>query len=99
MIGVSEMPQTSNGGRVGGYRLRSVDHSAGAIDSRRASCWAVSEVLNQQMSSRVAEHEGSYILSKGINLPEVVEKDSLDKNISELGVWITYLEEKYALTS
>ena len=97
MIGVSEISLAPNGGRMGGYRLRSVECSIDATDSRRATCEAVSEVLSQQMVSRVAERAGSYGLSKRLNLPEVSDEDELEKNVTELGVWITYLEKKYDL--
>jgi hypothetical protein len=36
-------------------------------------------------------------LSKRLNLPEVSDEDELEKNVTELGVWITYLEKKYDL--
>ena len=49
------------------------------------------------MVSRVAERAGSYGISKRLNLPEVADEDGLEKNVSELGVWITYLEKKYDL--
>jgi len=97
VIGVSEISLAPNGGRMGGYRLRSVDCSTDATDGRRAACQAVSEVLSQQMVSRVAERAGSYGLSKRLNLPEITDEDGLEKNVSELGVWITYLEKKYDL--
>lgn len=77
--------------------MRSVDCSTDATVGRRAACHAVSEVLSQQMVSRVAERAGSYGLSKRLNLPEVTDEDGLEKNVSELGVWITYLEKKYDL--
>lgn len=82
---------------MGGHWLRSVDCSTDATGSRRAACQAVSEVLSQQMVSRVAERAGSYGLSKRLNLPEVTNEGGLEKNVSELGVWITYLEKKYDL--
>ena len=82
---------------MGGYWLRSVDCSTDATGGRRAACQAVSEGLSQQMLSRVAERNGSDGLSKRLNLPEVTDEDSLEKNVSELGVWITYLEKKYDL--
>lgn len=77
--------------------MRSFDCSTDATVGRRAACHAVSEVLSQQMVSRVAERAGSYGISKRLNLPEVTDEDGLEKNVSELGVWITYLEKKYDL--
>ena len=97
MTRASEISLAPNGGKMGGYWLRSVDCSTDATGGRRAACQAVSEVLSQQMLSRVAERAGSYGLSKRLNLPEVTDEDSLEKNVSELGVWITYLEKKYDL--
>tara|TARA_B100000900_G_scaffold388419_1_gene380446 strand:- start:237 stop:392 length:156 start_codon:yes stop_codon:yes gene_type:complete len=49
------------------------------------------------MVSRVTERAGSYGLIKRLNLPEVTDEDGLEKNVSELEFWITYLEKKYDL--
>lgn len=97
MIGASEISLAPNGERMGSHWLRSFDCSTDATVGRRAACHAVSEVLSQQMVSRVAERAGSYGISKRLNLPEVTDEDGLEKNVSELGVWITYLEKKYDL--
>lgn len=97
MIGASEISLAPNGERMGSHWLHSVDCSTDATGGRRAACNAVSEVLSQQMVSRVAERAGSYGISKRLNLPEVTDEDGLEKNVSELGVWITYLEKKYDL--
>ena len=83
MTGASEISLAPNGGKMGGYWLRSVDCSTDATGGRRAACQAVSEVLSQQMLSRVAERTGSYGLSKRLNLPEVTDEDSLEKNVSD----------------
>ena len=82
---------------MGGHWLRSVDCSTDANGGRRVACHAVSEFLSQQMVSRVAERAGSNDLIKRLNLPEVTDEDGLEKNVSELGVWIQYLERKYDL--
>ena len=97
MIGASEISLAPNEERMGSHWLRSVDCSTDATVGCRAACHAVSEVLSQQMVSRVAERAGSYGISKRLNLPEVTDEDGLEKNVSELGVWITYLEKKYDL--
>ena len=96
-MGAGEISLAPNRGRMGGHWLRSVDCSTDATAGRRAACHAVSEFLSQQMVSRVTERAGSYGLIKRLNLPEVTDEDGLEKNVSELEFWITYLEKKYDL--
>lgn len=99
MIGASEYSLAPNGGKTGGYRLRSVENSTGAADGRQASCRAWADVLWRQVSSSVAESARTYGLSERLNLPDVENEGNLERDISELGIWITYLENKYDLKS
>ncbi len=99
MIGVSEISLAPNGGKAGGYRLRSIDDSMDATDGREASCQAWAEVLSKQMNPRLAESAGAYGLRERLNLPDVEEESDWERDISKLGIWITYLENKYDLKS
>ncbi len=97
MIGVGEISLAANGGKAGGYRLRSVVDSMDATDGRQASCQAWAQVLSQQAHSRLAESAGAYGLRERLNLPDVEDEGDWERDISELGIWITYLENKYDL--
>ena len=99
MIGVAENLLAPNGGKKGGYRLRSVENSTGAADGLQASCQALAEVLRRQVSSTIAESPRPYGLKERLNLPDIEDEVDLERDISTLGIWITHLENKYDLTS
>jgi len=99
MIGVEEIPSTSCGGKAWGYRSRSGGKSAVAADGREASCWAMAEVLSRQLNTCVAESVRAYGRRVSLDPDQRENVEAIDRGVSKLGDWISYLEDKYNLAS
>ena len=98
MIGLEGISVDPSGRVRKGLRSRSVRCGTDAADDRQESGGAFGEFPDSQPVGCVTESDKPYGNPTTSISPHPNDVRAIDRGISRIGVWISYLENKYDLT-